>query len=108
MVAKLGWLEHRLAAAIRRAEKDVPLLARARREQRAHLRGHCAIESAVGPRAPADRRAESLPELRLQCPERVPAAALAGIHPIARERAVEHVLRRVRKLAQERQQKARR
>src|SRR5207248_4784300 len=105
VVAQLGWLEHRLAAAIGRAEKDVPLLARARPEQRIHLRNKRAFEAAIGPRAPADGRAESLPELRLQRAESVPAAVLAGVHPIAGERPVEHVLRGVRKLAQVREQK---
>src|SRR5438105_8680649 len=66
MVAQLGWLQDRLAATVRRAEEEIPLLAGARREQRVGFGDQRAIESLNRPCAPPDGFAEALPELRLQ------------------------------------------
>src|SRR5205085_10954505 len=104
MAAQLGGLEHRLAAAVRRAEEEIPLLAGARREQRVGFGDQRAIESLIRPCAPPDGLAEALPELRLQRPQRIAAAPFADVDAIAGARAIEHVLRRIGQLAEVRQE----
>ena len=64
--------------------------------------------ASVCPVRPPDGIAEPLPELRFQRPQRVPAAALARVHPVAGPRAIEHVLRRMGSLAEVWQQQPRR
>src|SRR5689334_7083025 len=91
MSAQLRWLQHRLAAAVGRAQELVPLFARPSGEERVRLGSESEIEGAFAPAVSRHRRAEALPELRLERSQRVRSAALAAIDPVAGAPAIQHV-----------------